>query len=191
MLKTIRTSETHTVPETAYLSLGSNLGDRERYLREALLRLGELGTVTAISSLYETEPVEYTAQPWFLNCCVALATGLTADQLLTGLLQIERKLGRDRSAEQTANAKRIKGPRTVDLDIVLFGATITHSATLNLPHPDMQRRRFVLEPLAELVPDLRHPTRKRTIRELVKSLPPQGVRKTDFHITLPGCGDGA
>ena len=158
------------MPETAYLSLGSNLGDRERYLREALLHLDELGTVTAISSLYETEPVEYTAQPWFLNCCVALATGLTADQLLTGLLQIECKLGRDRSTEQTANAKRIKGPRTVDLDIVLFGATITHSATLNLPHPDMQRRRFVLEPLAEIAATAMHPILQQTIGALLAEL---------------------
>ena len=159
------------MPETAYLSLGSNLGDRERYLREALLHLDELGTVTAISSLYETEPVEYTAQPWFLNCCVALATGLTADQLLTGLLQIERKLGRDRSSEQTAHAKRIKGPRTVDLDIVLFGTTITNSATLNLPHPDMQRRRFVLQPLAEIAASAMHPILQQTIAALLAELP--------------------
>jgi len=100
----------------AYLSLGSNIGDREANLRAAISRLNELGDVTAVSGFYETEPVEVVDQPWFINCAVALATDLSAEELLAGVLTIERSMGRERT--------RPKGPRNIDIDILLFGDAV-------------------------------------------------------------------
>jgi 2-amino-4-hydroxy-6-hydroxymethyldihydropteridine diphosphokinase len=150
--------------KTAYLSLGSNLADREANLRAAIASLGALGKVTAISSLYETEPVELTAQPWFLNCAVALATDKMPRQLLAGVLKIEQAMGRRRTQP--------KGPRLIDIDILLFGSSVVDTAQLTIPHPAMHERRFVLEPLAEIAPGARHPVFKRTVRELRDALPP-------------------
>jgi len=150
--------------KTVYLSLGSNLGDRAGNLRKAVHRLSELGAVTAVSSLYETEPVEVERmQPWFLNCVVAIETGLMPKQFLSRTLPIEQELGRRRSDS--------KGPRTLDIDIVLFGNAIVDSPGLTIPHPAMHRRRFVLEPLVEIAPHVRHPILKRTARELLNDLP--------------------
>jgi 2-amino-4-hydroxy-6-hydroxymethyldihydropteridine diphosphokinase len=158
------------MPSTAYLSLGSNLGNREQSLRQAIARLMEAGTVVQQSSIYETEPVEFTAQPWFLNCVVELETEMTPRRLLAELLAIEQEMGRERTQK--------KGPRVIDLDILLFGDLVTSSADLTIPHPAMQERRFVLEPLVEIAPQVTHPRLKKTAKELLERLPSgQSVRQ--------------
>jgi 2-amino-4-hydroxy-6-hydroxymethyldihydropteridine diphosphokinase len=158
------------VPFRTYLSLGSNLGDRLAHLRTALSQLATLGNVGTVSSFYETEPVEFTDQPWFLNCALALDTGLSPQQLLEGILAIEKSMGRERTLP--------KGPRVIDVDILLFGNSVVKMPGLTVPHPALQERRFVLAPLAEIAPDLRHPVLQLTMRELLLRLPPgQQVRK--------------
>jgi len=163
------------MPQLVYLSFGSNVGDREAQLRDAVARLGAAGRVVALSSVYETEPVELTGQPWFLNCAVALETEKSPKELMTAILDIEQEMGRRRVLR--------KGPRSIDIDILLFGGTIMDSTELTIPHPAMHHRRFVLEPLAEIAPELQHPVLKKTIRELLDALPPgQAVRRVQSEL---------
>lgn len=154
----------------AYLSLGSNVGDREAQLRGAVNRLAALGRVAAVSSFYQTEPVEFTDQPWFLNCAVALETGVTPQQLMGSLLAIEKQMGRERVQK--------KGPRSIDIDILLFDDLVVDTKEVTIPHPAMHERRFVLEPLAEIALEVVHPLLKKNIRDLLDALGPgQVVRK--------------
>jgi len=150
--------------ELAYLSLGSNLGDREDHLNQAITKLNSLGTVKRVSSLYETDPVEFVEQPVFLNCAVALRTDLSPTELLHQILNIERSLGRQRIQK--------KGPRTIDIDILLFGDRVIKSADLTIPHPAMAQRRFVLLPLTEIAPGVHHPVLNKTAQKLLQELPP-------------------
>jgi 2-amino-4-hydroxy-6-hydroxymethyldihydropteridine diphosphokinase len=152
------------VHKTVYLSIGSNLGDRAANLREAIQKLEDLGKVVEVSSFYETEPVELTAQPWFLNCAVKLDTEKMPRQLISAILSLEQSMGRQR--------KQKKGPRIIDIDILLFGSSVIEIPSLTIPHPKLHERRFVLEPLAEIAPDARHPVFKRSMRELRDALPP-------------------
>lgn len=158
--------------EIAYLSLGSNLGDRENNLREAIQRLRTLGKILKISSFYETEPVDFTDQPWFLNCAVAIETAQAPEALLKNLLGLEQEMGRQRIQK--------KGPRTIDIDILLFDDVRVDMPGLTIPHPAMHQRKFVLEPLAEIAPEARHPVLNKTIRELLVEIPrEQRVKKLD------------
>ena len=151
--------------EFVYLSLGSNLGDRSANLRAAITRLGEAGAIRSVSGFYETEPVEFRDQPWFLNCVIALETSDSPEALLEKVLAIEQEMGRLRTKN--------KGPRSIDIDILLFGDRVVEEQErgLKIPHPAMHQRRFVLEPLAEIAPQAFHPQLRKTARELLADLP--------------------
>jgi len=155
--------------KTVYLSLGSNIGDREGNLRDAIKRLAapDLG-VLRVSPVYETEPMGVTDQPWFLNLVVEAETTLFPVQLLSRIAKIERAMGRVRT--------RAKGPRTLDIDILLYGNAVVRTRDLQIPHPRMAERRFVLAPLADLAPTLRHPVLGKSIKELLDGLSGQAVR---------------
>lgn len=153
-----------------YLSLGSNLGNRERHLESAIEKLAAPDFhIVRVSSVYETEPVEAKDPRWFLNLVVEAETELFPMQLLWRAGKIEHELGRVRTV--------VNGPRTIDIDILLYSRAVIHSPALQVPHPRMPERRFVLAPLAELAPELRHPVSRKTIRELLAAAPEQAVRR--------------
>lgn len=159
--------------KTVYLSLGSNIGDRASHLRQAIRQLNAAGIhVLRVSPAYETEPVDYKDQRWFLNLVVEAETDLFPRQLLARTCRIERALGRVRAAP--------KGPRTIDIDILLYGQARMRTTELEIPHPRMAERRFVLAPLADLAPDLRHPGSGRSVRELLEKLEGQSVRRVQL-----------
>jgi 2-amino-4-hydroxy-6-hydroxymethyldihydropteridine diphosphokinase len=159
----------------AAIALGSNLdsrfGDREANLREAVRRIGSLGEVRAVSSFYDTEPVGYLDQPRFLNGALVLETRFLPEELMRELLRIERAMGRQRAVSQvTSGFVIVKGPRVVDLDLLLYGDCVITTEELTLPHPEMERRRFVLEPLSEVAAEWVHPGLGVTVRELLEKL---------------------
>jgi 2-amino-4-hydroxy-6-hydroxymethyldihydropteridine diphosphokinase len=154
--------ETSLVSETAYLSLGSNLGDRAANLHEAVAQLNRAGRLVVLSSFYETQPVDVPDQPWFLNCVAAIETVLAPRELLDLVLRVEAAMGRLRM--------RAKGARNIDIDVLLFGDRMVNEPGLKIPHPAMQQRRFVLEPLVEIAPEAHHPELGKTARELLAAL---------------------
>jgi 2-amino-4-hydroxy-6-hydroxymethyldihydropteridine diphosphokinase len=162
----------------AAVALGSNLkssfGDREANLREAVRRIEELGEVRAVSSFYDTEPVGYLEQPRFLNGALVLDTELDPVALLRGLLGVERAMGRIRGGWERVGAMA-KGPRVIDLDLLLYGDWVLWSEELTLPHPEMQVRRFVLEPLAEIAPAWVHPVLGVTVLSLLERIGDRGL----------------
>lgn len=146
-----------------YVGLGSNLGNREANLQQALTKLQQAGAhIELVSSWRETKPYGVTDQPDFLNGVAKLTWQDTADELLTVCLKIEKELGRVR--------KRHWGERTIDLDILFFDQAVINTSRLVVPHPDLENRLFVLEPLNEIAPQLKHPLLGKTIQKLFKNL---------------------
>jgi 2-amino-4-hydroxy-6-hydroxymethyldihydropteridine diphosphokinase len=152
----------------AAIGLGSNLnskfGDREANLQEAVRRIEALGEVRAVSSFYDTEPVGFLEQPRFLNEALVLETELEPVTLMRELLGVERAMGREREGAVE------KGPRVIDLDLLLHGDVVMSTDELTVPHPEMQARRFVLEPLAEIAPEWVHPVLGVTVGTMLKRL---------------------
>ena len=149
---------------TVYLSLGSNKGDRAQYIARAIVALAEHGVnVIQKSSLYETEPIQTSSKRWFLNCVIEAETKLLPPQLMHTLLDIERSLGRRRRV--------LRGPRFIDMDILLYDDRVVNTDHLKVPHPRMAERRFVLVPFAEIAPETRHPVYNKTVTELLAETP--------------------
>ncbi len=153
--------------KTVYLSLGSNVGDRAAQIARAVEAMAAAGVkVLRQSALYATEPVDFREQGWFVNCVVEAETELMPRQLLHALQEIERGLGRRRMVR--------RGPRVMDIDILLYGSSVVRAAELEVPHPRMAERRFVLVPFAELAPEVRHPTLHKTAAELLAATRDRG-----------------
>ncbi len=165
--------------EIVLLSLGSNVGDREKNLRAAIAALPELGLkIKQVSSIYETEPVDLLEQPWFLNCVVEGETTLAPIELLKRLRELEKRMG---SKKLVA-----RGPRLIDLDILVYGRQTIDSPELQVPHPRMHLRRFVLAPLAEIAPGLKHPSWRGTAAELLAALDDKStVKKLSGDLRAP------
>lgn len=156
--------------KTVFLSLGANLGERERTIESAIEALQQAEVrLLARSSLYETEPQDVKDQPWFLNLVVKCEMRLFPLQLLALAQKVERDLGRVRGAIR-------RGPRTIDIDILLFGNSIIETPQLTIPHPRILERRFVLEPLVEIAPNLRHPATKEAFKKYLAAVKNQQLR---------------
>ena len=155
---------------TVHFSLGSNVGDRKENLHGAIAALGDVGVrVTRVSSFYETEPVDFLEQTWFLNCAVEGETEVPAPQLLRALRRIELRMG---SKKLVA-----KGPRLIDMDILFYGLETIDTPELKVPHPRMHLRRFVLVPLAEIAPEAMHASLKRTVQQLLEETPDRSMAR--------------
>lgn len=150
-----------------YLSLGSNLGDRLANIKKALYMLESQVDVQRVSSVYETEPWELKSQPWFLNVVCAAAADLAPGDLLDFVKGIERQLGRQEAVRY--------GPRCIDIDILFYDDRIIHSPELHIPHPRLTERAFVLCPLAEIAPELKHPESGKTVRLMLAELEDPGI----------------
>jgi len=155
--------------KNVYLSLGSNLGDRDSHLAQAMERLEAAGIhIVRRSSIYETEPQDRRDQPWFLNLVLEVETDLPPMDLLAQIQKIEKELGRERNVP--------RGPRTIDIDVLFYGSLVISTPQLEIPHPRLALRRFVLEPLAELSPNLVHPVILKTVFALLPNTASQLVR---------------
>jgi 2-amino-4-hydroxy-6-hydroxymethyldihydropteridine diphosphokinase len=159
------------MPTVVYLALGTNMGERENNLREAIRLLQEAGLkITKRSSVYETEPLDYVDQPWFLNAVIEAQTDLSAEKLLAALRQVESQMGSKKAFA--------KGPRLMDLDILFYGDETIATPDLQVPHPRMLQRNFVLVPLAEIAPNVHHPSWPGNAAEMLeRSLDLSVVRK--------------
>ncbi len=161
---------------TAYVGLGANLGDRLATLRGAFHRLAELGPISAVSPIYETAPVGFAEQPSFLNAAIGLVTELEPQEVLVGLLHIEEHFGRERTFPNA--------PRTIDLDLLLYDDAVIARPGLIIPHPRLHERPFVLVPLNDIAPDLRHPLHEQTIQDLLRRMGPiRGVQRTGMSLS--------
>ncbi len=150
-----------------YLGLGTNLGDKRKNLDDALLVIEErIGTVVSLSSFYETAPWGFESQNSFLNAAVGVDTALTPEALMQATQEIEKQLGRRHKSVQ-----KVYHDRPIDIDILLYGDTVLQTETLTIPHPEMTERRFVMEPLAEIAPDVVHPVFGKTISKLLSLIP--------------------
>ncbi len=155
--------------KTAYIGIGSNLGNPEKNCLEAVDRIGRIPSckVTKVSRLYRTEPVGVDRQEWYVNCVAEISTGISAKKLMKRMLAIEKDMGRVREGGRWQ-------ARIIDLDILLFGREHIHEDNLTVPHPLMHRRRFVMAPMADLVPDLDHPSVGKSMSELLQEIPKDG-----------------
>ncbi len=164
--------------KTIYLGLGSNIGDRERKLQAALDRLSAPDLIVKrVSSVYETEPVYLKEQRQFLNAVVEAETELFPMMLLSRIQKIELALGRKRFGAPN-------GPRTIDIDILFYGSSTVTSGKLDIPHPRLHERRFVMAPMEELAPDFRHPHLHKTMRQLLAGVEGQNVRIVDIALVF-------
>jgi 2-amino-4-hydroxy-6-hydroxymethyldihydropteridine diphosphokinase len=172
---------------TAYISIGSNLGNRLKYIREAIRRIEQSKEIkiSRASSVYETQPAEYKDQPWFLNMVLELKTSLEPLNFLELLLEIEGQMGRKRTGSPSSLQARRYGPRNIDLDLLLYDDLVLNSDKLTLPHPRMHERKFVLVPLVEISPQVVHPLLKKNVGKLLEDLSTNSIsEKDEFEVRL-------